>query len=70
MSNTNRILDPRKTIKDYGICSHNSEIYAIIPEYFFGTQAIIKLMKIGGYWEHDQKIVEDFNLLELFKQKF
>ena len=69
LTNSNRLLDPRKTIKDYGISHTNTEVYAIIPEYFFGTQAIIKLMKIGGYWEHDQKIIEDLSLLEEFKEK-
>lgn len=63
LTNSNRILDPRKTIQDYGLCYNNSEVKAIIPEYFFGSQAIIKMMKIGGYWEHDQKIIEDLNLL-------
>ena len=67
--NNNRIMDPKKTIKDCGISHNNCEIYAAIPAYFFSSQAIIKLMKVGGYWEHDQKIINNLELTEKFKNK-
>ena len=67
--NNNRIMDPKKTIKDCGISHNNCEIHAAIPAYFFSSQAIIKLMKVGGYWEHDQKMINDLELTEKFKNK-
>jgi hypothetical protein len=50
LKNGTSILDPKKTIKDYNINYGNHEIYAIIPDYFFGSKGILKLMKISGYW--------------------
>jgi len=49
--NNNRVLDPKKTIKDYGINHANCQIHAAIPDYFFGSQGLVKMMKVGGYWE-------------------
>lgn len=48
--NKNRLLDMKKSIKDYGINQSNSDIVAVIPEYFFGSTALVKLMKTSGYW--------------------
>lgn len=53
LQNQTTILDPRKTIRDYGINYGNNEIYAIIPDYFFGSKGLLKLMKISGYWEYN-----------------
>jgi len=44
------VLDTKKSIKDYGINYNNSEVFAAIPPYFFGSQSLIKLLKTGGYW--------------------
>lgn len=33
-----KILDPKKTIKDYGINYGNSDVFAAIPPYLFGSQ--------------------------------
>ena len=52
--NNNRVIDPRKTVRDCGLSYNNCQVYAAIPAYFFGTQPIIKLMKVGGYWEYDK----------------
>jgi hypothetical protein len=48
--NKNTLLDMKKTIKDYNINYGNSDINAVIPEYFFGSNALVKLMKTSGYW--------------------
>jgi ubiquitin len=69
LTNNNRVLDPKKTIKDYGISHNNCEVYAVIPEYFFGSQGLIKLMKVGGYWEFNQELLENFDLREEFDNK-
>lgn len=50
LRNQNTILNPLTTIGAAGIDYQNCEIYAIIPEYFFGSQGVVKLMKIAGYW--------------------
>jgi hypothetical protein len=48
--NKNVVLDRKKTIKDYNINNGNSDIKAVIPGYFFGSNALVKLMKTSGYW--------------------
>ena len=50
LQNKTSILDPKKTLKDYQITHANYEIYALIPDYFFSSQGILKLMKTAGYW--------------------
>jgi ubiquitin C len=50
LQNKTTILDPKKTIKDYGISYGNSEVYAIVPDYIFGSKGLLKLMKISGCW--------------------
>ena len=67
--NNNKVLDPRKTIGECGISHNNCEVYAAVPAYFFGSQPIIKLMKIGGFWEHDQKMIDNLDLTQEFKEK-
>lgn len=60
--NNNRILDPTKTIRDYQLSYNNHEVYAAIPNYFFGSHAIVKLMKVGGFWEYDKDILKNLDL--------
>lgn len=69
LQNKTTILDPRKTIRDYGINYANADVYAIIPEYFFGSKAILKLMKISGYWEYNEKLLKDLKLFDNYKEE-
>lgn len=57
------LLDVKKTIKDYNIDYSNYEIDAVIPEYFFGSNGLVKLMKTSGYWEVNTKILTDLKLI-------
>jgi hypothetical protein len=50
LQNHTTILNPLSTIGVCGINYQNSEVYAIIPQYFFGTKGLLKLMKVSGYW--------------------
>ena len=52
-----------KTIKDYNIKPSNCVIDAAIPEYFFGSNALVKLMKTSGYWEANTNILTDLKLI-------
>ncbi len=61
--NKNTLLDMKKTIKDYNINYGNSDINAVIPEYFFGSNALVKLMKTSGYWEANTKILTHLRLI-------
>ena len=69
LGNDNKLLIPTNTIKDYGINYNNSEIFAVIPLYFFGSTAIIKLMRIAGYWEYDEEMLVNLNLKDICKNK-
>ena len=60
--NKNTLLDPKKTLKDYNIKYGNSDVVAFIPEYYFSSQPLIKLMKTAGYWEYDNKIITHLSL--------
>lgn len=53
----------KKTIKDYKIDQNNCEIDVVIPEYFFGSNALVKLMKTSGYWEANTNILTDLKLI-------
>jgi hypothetical protein len=64
-----KILDPKKTISDCGISHNNCEVYAAIPAYFFGTTGIVKLMRVAGYWDFDQEILNDLDLTDRFNLK-
>lgn len=46
------LLDTTKTITEYGIGyqTHNIEVFVVVPEYLFGSNGIISLMKINGSW--------------------
>lgn len=63
----NKILDPKKNISEYDINYNSCEVYALIPDYFFGSQGIIKMMKIDGSWEHSEEIVTNLKLSDKFK---
>jgi hypothetical protein len=43
-------LDPKKIIKDYNINYGNNEVHVAVPLFFFGSQYIIKLMRVAGFW--------------------
>lgn len=60
--NKNVPLDPKKTLKDYNIKYGNSDVIASIPQYYFSSQPLIKLMKTSGYWEYDNKIIVNLGL--------
>jgi ubiquitin-like protein Nedd8 len=69
LANKNKVLDPKKTIKDYGINYSNCDVIACIPEYFFGSQGLIKLMKVDGSWEYNQEIIVNLQLDGKFQAK-
>jgi hypothetical protein len=66
LQNKTTILDTKKTIKDYGINYGNSEVYAIVPDYIFGSKGLLKLMKISGCWEYNEKMLKDLRLFEQY----
>lgn len=42
-------MDKSKNINDYGVGSGNCNVYVSgIPDYVFGSQGIIKMMKVNG----------------------
>ena len=56
--NRGKLLDSKKTLKDYGISPGNYEVYAAIPEYLLGSKGLVKLMKVSGYWEYNEGIIK------------
>lgn len=42
-------------------------MYALIPGYFFGSNEIVKLMKIDGSWEYNEEMLNNLNLGDKFK---
>lgn len=69
LRNQNTILNPLTTIGAAGIDYKNCEVYAIVPEYFFGSQGVVKLMRIAGYWEYDEQMLRDFQLYQQFQER-
>lgn len=58
--NNGRVLDPKKTISDYGIGyqTNNIRVQAEgIPSYVFGSSGVIKKMKISGEWTYEEEMV-------------
>jgi hypothetical protein len=68
LTNRGKVLDKKKTIGDYKIDSQNSTIIATVPDYLLSSKGIVKLMKISGYWQYDEKIINDLGLNEDFKK--
>lgn len=66
--NNNKVMDPLKAIKDHNISYKNNEVFALIPVYFFGSQGVLKLFKVSGYWEHNEKMLKDLDLSEQYQQ--
>ena len=60
-------LDPKKTIDSYNINPNNCEVYSAIPAYFFGSHGIVKEMKAAGFWEHNEKMLGDLDMEELYQ---
>lgn len=69
LANKNKVLDPKKSIKDYGITYNNCDVSACIPEYFFGSQGLVKLMKVDGSWDYNQQMVSNLQLSANFQAK-
>ena len=56
-------MDPKKTIGDYGVDHSNTTVYAVgIPDYMFGTDGIIKEMKINGEWAYNESMITTLKL--------
>lgn len=68
LKNNGTVLLPTMTIKDYNISRTNNDIHAQIPEYCFGSQSIVKLMKSQGYWDLNEQMLKDLGLSELYQQ--
>lgn len=66
--NNKKPLDPLKTIKQHNISHNNNEVFALIPAYYFGSQGVLKLFKTSGYWEYNEKVLNDLNLFEQYQQ--
>lgn len=60
-------LEPKKTIADYAITPQNYEIDAEIPSYYFGSQGIIKEMKVSGYWELNEDMLVGLEILTAYQ---
>jgi ubiquitin len=69
LQNQTTILDPRKTIRDYGIDYNNADVFALIPDYFFGSNGLLKLMKTSGYWEYNEKMLKDLKIFDVYQQE-
>ena len=65
--NKGKELDPKKTIEDYGINPQNYEIDTNIPTYYFGSQGIIKEMKVSGYWELNEDMLIGLEILTAYQ---
>lgn len=65
LMNQGNKLDRTKTITDYGIGYKNNN-YRVsvenVPQYMFGSDGIIKLMKTNGEWVYNQKMIDSLNL--------
>lgn len=68
LKNKDTVLDPAQTIKHYNISYDNNEIHALIPDYCFGSQGIVKLLKSQGYWEFNEQMLKDLGLSEIYQQ--
>jgi hypothetical protein len=52
------LLSPLKKIADYQISdSVNNHIQAVVPSFYFGSQGVVKEMKVAGYWEHNSDVL-------------
>ena len=63
--NRDRILDPKKTIADYGIGyqTNNVQVEVVgIPGYMLGAEGVIKLMKINGSWVYNNDMAKALKL--------
>lgn len=68
LKNKDTVLDPSQTIKHCNISVANNEIHAHIPNYCFGSQGIVKLLKSQGYWDLNEQMLKDLGLSELYQQ--
>ena len=62
-------MDTKKSIKDYNISYANHYVFASIPLYYFSSQPLIKMLKTGGYWEHEGSMVVNLGLEVDFNKK-
>ena len=61
------LMQPNMTLGNYNISPQNYEVIAAIPLYMFGSHGIVKLMKVTGYWEYDEDMVENLEIEELYE---
>ena len=66
--NKGKILERKKTIQDYGINYQNHEIDVDVPEYVLSSKGVLKMMKISGYWQYNEQMINDLGLKETFDQ--
>ena len=59
----------KKTIQEYGIDHGNCDIDCTVPDYLFGSEGIIKMMKIQGYWEFNEAMLKNLGVFDLYKVK-
>jgi hypothetical protein len=58
-----------KTIADYSLDDRNCTIQAVIPSFYFGSQGIIKEMKVAGYWEYNIDMLVGLQVEDYYKIK-
>ena len=70
LTNKNKVLDINKPISFYniGYQTNNVDIYVNVPDYLFGSDGIVKMMKIGGYWEYDEKMADHLGIVEILQK--
>jgi len=68
LTNKGKKLDKKKTIKDYGITYQNYQVQVNVPEYMLTSKGIVKLMKVAGFWEYNQQMLDELGLKEDFNK--
>lgn len=69
LNNQGVAMNKSKTIGDYGIDYNSSTVTAHgIPGYLFGSDGIIKLMKVSGEWVYDETMINFLNLQNFIKE--
>jgi len=58
-----------KTIADYQINDRNSVVQAVIPSFCFGSQGIVKEMKVAGYWEYNYDMLVCLQMWDYYQIK-
>lgn len=65
IANKNVILEKNKRISDYGIGYQNNNYRVTvvgIPDYLYGPEGVIKMMKTNGEWVYDAEMIKFLKL--------